>query len=374
MRILFICSSQEEGKDGVGDYVRRLAGELVREHQEVTIIGLFDKFTDVQRNYVADVDGVSVPTHRLPAKNGVDNNLDIAKQIAGEFKPDWISLHFVPYSYHQKGLPLGLGKKLKKVCTTYKWQIMIHELWIGREEGSGLMRLIISKVQKALVRSMLRTLSPQVIHTHLPVFYSKLKALGFEAKPLPLFSNIEKVEAAVTRQPGFFRVGFFSQAAATPAIVGFVKELSIDLLNKGLGLQLIFIGGNKDKMKLIGQNFEHIENIKGVEYTGFLDDRGVSLAMQSCDMGITPFPRHALGKSSSLSVFFAHGLPVAAPNIHFLYSPDEIGFFSEELKKTIVTEPNTESVARARAFAGRNRTDLEIGFITKQFLSDLTTA
>ena len=43
MKILFFCGSAEPGKDGVGDYTRRLCGELLRIGHETQILSLFDR-------------------------------------------------------------------------------------------------------------------------------------------------------------------------------------------------------------------------------------------------------------------------------------------------------------------------------------------
>ena len=42
MNILFICGSAEPGKDGVGDYTRRLCGELLRTGHRTRILALCD--------------------------------------------------------------------------------------------------------------------------------------------------------------------------------------------------------------------------------------------------------------------------------------------------------------------------------------------
>ena len=40
MKLIFICGSLEPGRDGVGDYTRRLAGELIRQGHQIAIIAL----------------------------------------------------------------------------------------------------------------------------------------------------------------------------------------------------------------------------------------------------------------------------------------------------------------------------------------------
>jgi hypothetical protein len=40
MRIVFLCFSLEPGRDGVGDYTRALAGELIRPGHEVCAVAM----------------------------------------------------------------------------------------------------------------------------------------------------------------------------------------------------------------------------------------------------------------------------------------------------------------------------------------------
>ena len=45
MKILFICGTFENGKDGVGDYTKRLAKEIIDYGHSVHIIAIHDKFS-----------------------------------------------------------------------------------------------------------------------------------------------------------------------------------------------------------------------------------------------------------------------------------------------------------------------------------------
>ena len=46
MKIAFICGSIEPGRDGVGDYTRRLAIELIKNSYEVAVIALHETIID----------------------------------------------------------------------------------------------------------------------------------------------------------------------------------------------------------------------------------------------------------------------------------------------------------------------------------------
>ena len=90
-------------------------------------------------------------------------------------------------------------------------------------------------------------------------------------------------------------------------------------------LEVICVGGAVNRMKEVGDQLEKL-NISDtpVKYTGFLQNDELSIILSSCSLGITPVPRHALGKSGGVAAFLLHEVPVASPNIHPKYKENEI--------------------------------------------------
>lgn len=81
MNILFICGSIEMGKDGVGDYTRRLAGEFIRLGHKASIVAINDRFVK-KLNYDPILDVyTNIPTLRIPSAL----NDQSKKEIAGSF-------------------------------------------------------------------------------------------------------------------------------------------------------------------------------------------------------------------------------------------------------------------------------------------------
>lgn len=80
MKIQFLCGSLEPGRDGVGDYTRRLAGELIRQGNDVSIIALNDRFvkeiTDLEQGF----EGENIPVLRLPSILKSNIRFSAAKQ------------------------------------------------------------------------------------------------------------------------------------------------------------------------------------------------------------------------------------------------------------------------------------------------------
>jgi hypothetical protein len=222
---------------------------------------------------------------------------------------------------------------------------------------------------------MIKRLHPAVIHTQLPITMKKLEAIVPGVKPLPLFSNIEVACQSRELYPSVLRVGFFSQAAASPFVISFLENLSKNAETSGVQLELLFIGGDPGRMKMAGDtigksgNFKHL-----ILYTGFLPPEGISAALQSCSLGITLVPRHALGKSGSVAAFLQHGIPVAAPVIQPGLDPAEIGFFSTNLCSAILLTPDVNALAIAGKAAMAAKNEIGLPVISNVFLEDILPA
>src|ERR1700682_2918463 len=131
MKIIFLCGSLEPGKDGVGDYTRRLAGDLVRHGQDVGIVALRDNYIKTEFNGFQDVEGIDLPVLRLPSDRLTANAFKRAGEWIEIFNPEWLSLQFVPFSFHAKGLPLRFVRLFSMLGKGRNWHVMVHELWVG---------------------------------------------------------------------------------------------------------------------------------------------------------------------------------------------------------------------------------------------------
>ena len=215
MKILFFCGSLQPGKDGVGDYARRLSGALIQKGHDAQVISLCDKDADAFVSETQEVEATQVSVHRIPQRTSYHKRLRITKEIIDKNKPDWISLQYVPNSFNPKGLPFWLLWFLKQFDGKYKRHIMFHEL--ARPEKSNLTKAL-RVIQIALLKQLVLKLKPNVVHTHTPNYLSILGNLKINAKPLPLFSNISKVTYSFVGKKDVFRVGFFSKIEATKKI------------------------------------------------------------------------------------------------------------------------------------------------------------
>jgi glycosyltransferase involved in cell wall biosynthesis len=188
MKIIFLCGSLEPGRDGVGDYVSRLSAELLSKGNSIAAAAINDSHIRIPITQTQPQNGLV--TLRLPATLKDDQRFKLLKSFIDDFDPDWISLQFVPFSFNPKGLVFGLAKKLAYAGHGRPWHIMFHELWVGMTEQSSKKELLWGMLQRELIKGLIRTLKPALIHTHTDLYKKQLEKMNVKAELLPLFSNI----------------------------------------------------------------------------------------------------------------------------------------------------------------------------------------
>lgn len=409
MKILFLCGSLEPGRDGVGDYTRRLAGEIMRQGHDAIIIALNDRYiggstldngsgftetagltgdlkaleslwdTDFRvRCCTHDADGTPVPAIRIEPNFPWRRRERMIEDVTKVFAPDWVSLQFVPYSFHSKGLPFQLLWMLGKLRKTIpvKWHVMFHELWIGYNPQ----RPFFSKLVAALQQLCVKWLHDfDIASTHLPVYMNSLRELHFDPQPLPLFGNIpvnsNKVPKPLPADTKTINIGFFSQQAGNDKVLEWLQEFIRDAGHQGYMTRIHFAGRLADQDRVFWE--KGLQAIAEIIVHDWMPAEEISPYLQTLDIGITTMPCHALGKSSSVVAFIEHGLVFAAPNrisdyINVRTMPNSLSqqvFFDMPVQPQILANPQLSTVLTAWS---SNRIMMSLlPTIGKQFINEL---
>lgn len=372
--IVFICGSFEPGRDGIGDYVRNLGCALARTGHKIGIVAFHDFHCQTSRTELQSLQANHIQVLRLPASLAERKRVSLVEDWMAYQNYDWVSLQYVPYAFNTKGLPLQLTASLKKIIKGKYCHLMVHETWVGVEKITQFKNVVIGMIQRRLLHKMLTVLQPRVIHTHLPHYMRILERFGCYARPLPLFSNFQTLEGIAPHKnvDKTFTVGCFSRVAPIDPMLRFLKGLSAHLAQSGIQLVVLLFGGAEPEMSTFaGLLLQHLGPAVTVSNLGFLDQGAVSKVIASCDLGLTPVPLHGLGKSGSVAVFLAQGIPVAAPNIMSGKKSRRVGFFSEWQCRSIVKVPELKAVEEARGFARKCREDIDITQIAERLVLDL---
>jgi hypothetical protein len=191
MRIVFICSSFEQGLDGVGDYTRLLAGELVSLGHQAHIIALND--CHIGHQIIQNPD-FPIRVFRLGVKVSWKKRIQLVSELLQILSPDWVSLQYVSFGFHHKGIPFLLPSRLRRLSRASKWHLMFHELWNGANRNSKLSHRLLGVFEKRIVFGLLRKLKPRLCTTSNALYHDWLNTEKIDNKILPIFSNIRSPE------------------------------------------------------------------------------------------------------------------------------------------------------------------------------------
>ena len=311
MKILFLCGCLEPGRDGVGDYVRRLALELVRQGYPTAGIALADQFLTEEQSTVQSAEEGGFPVLRLPAAGPAEQRFGRARQRVAEFDPEWVSLQFVPFSFQAKGLPFLLGKQLMPLGKGRSWHVMFHELWVGMDEESTAKFIWWGRVQRQLIKALLRRLQPKVIHTQTPLYHAHLARLGFESELLPLFANIPNLEAqAQEAAPPAEGVGLVAFGTIHPGaqIANLARDAAQYAAQHAVPVSLTLVGRGGEEQAHWAATWRAAG--LPVHVLGEQAPEQISAALRAAALGVTTTPLALIGKSGTAAAMQEHGLPV----------------------------------------------------------------
>ncbi len=350
MRIIFLCSSLESGRDGVGDYTRRLAGELIYQHHQVSIIALNDPHISTEFFGTQDVEGNILTVLRLPSNLPIEVRFKQAKVWIDKFNPDWLSLQFVAFGFQRKGLPFRLSKWLSQLGEGRRWHIMFHELWVGMHVNASIKLFLWGRLQQQLIQNLLWKLRPFIVHTQSKLYQMQLAKIGTQADLLPLFSNIPVYTLANINISNIdlnkeIKFVLFGSIHPESPVEEFVQEsLSFTQRNK-TQLSLTIIGRAGEEQKRWADTWRSAGF--SVDLLGEQSPERISAALQNATIGISTTVFSLIEKSGSVAAMLEHGLPVicvAKPwqspeNISLeRYSSEILEYQQGNLEKWLLTE------------------------------------
>ena len=303
MKIIFLCGSVEPGKDGVGDYTRRLSGELIRIGHSIQIISLCDEHVAIFTSKEQEEDEIKVIVHRIPISSSNYQRNIWCQDVINKFKPDWISLQFVPYSFNPKGLPFWLPSFLKKLEGNHKWHIMFHELWLGIDIESSFRHKCIGKLQQLIVKKMIQSTLPNFVSTQNKLYQFFLKSLRINADCLPICGNIP-LTGKKSETTEFTQFVLFGTIHPGAPFKDFIEDLVTKTNEFSKPIKFVFIGKN-------GQELSNCTNIlenQSICYDvlGTQSESVISQILINSDYGISTTPYFQTEKSGVFAAYREH--------------------------------------------------------------------
>lgn len=308
MRITFICGSLNPGQDGVGDYTRRLAAQLVLDGHDCQLIAIND---------VVDSEETTDRTQIIRFKQLLSSpeKSQQAQQLIAQWNPDWISLQFVCFSFHPKGFIHRLTPFIQHCRGTAKLNIMFHELWVGEQPSLPFKHKVMGLIQRQQILKALKCWKPHVLHTSNRLYQFVLECHGYHAHILPIFGNIpvtdQQASADTSRRSDERTVLFPFSQRHDWNVVETMERLAALAQESDVSLKIVQIGHLRSGQQHWSyiQDFAHKQHWT-CELLGERDEQTVSQAMLSADIGISSAHIHLANKSGAAVAMREHGLPV----------------------------------------------------------------
>jgi hypothetical protein len=305
--IAFLFGCAEPGKDGVGDYVALLAAECNRRGHPALRIALSDPFITgaAQRDDLL----------RLGSRMDWIARAEQARGAVQRFGADIVSLQWVPYSFHPKGIPRGIRRGLAEIAAGRPVHLMCHELWIGAEIGATWRSRLIGAAQRSVLRRIVRALRPAIIHTSNPAYATLLNKAGIQATVLPLFGSIPITAPAAPSDSAIARFGMFGALHPewpSQSLLARLRSLGRPISIEHIGR----IGRGEGTWREMEQRYSGDFAFKR---HGEQPPARISQFLMEMDFGIATTPLALLGKSATATAMLEHGLPVIAirDDIHY---------------------------------------------------------
>ena len=327
MSIAFVTGGLEPGCDGVGDYSRELAAELIRQGHGACLISLADRVvTDVstEQQYTG---GVPVRALRIPIAVPWARRVELAREFMEAADVSGISFQFVPYSYSPKGVIRTAVPFLVQLAEGRKVHMMFHELWIGNYTNSPFKERLVGALQKYYILQLIRRLRPAAIHATNPVYAAFLERDGFRAGVLPLFGNIPVSPDSGTEQAfelfrnagtdlsnpsrgAYWVGGIFGSILTEWKAEPFFGEVAALAAQAGKTVVIAGIGRFGRKGETIWSELVRTYSDQfRFSLLGPLPAGEVSHVLRVLDFGISMSPWCLLGKSSTVASMTDHGIP-----------------------------------------------------------------
>ncbi len=319
MRIAFLCGSFEPGRDGVGDYVAQFARALTALGHACQVVALADRYADAPR--VDVVDGFEVV--RLPAARWRAGDVAYAASALRRFAPVWVSLQLVSYAYEQHGLLLRAPWRFAALATDAKRHVMLHELWIGANEGCSRGERLLGAAQRWSLRHALRRWAADATHTSTPAYRALLARAGVQADILRLPGNIPLALLPPQRARELLlrRCEVAEEPVLAAGVFGtvhpeWVESARVDALAaacevRGCRLLCVHVGraGGRGGALWSALQRRHGARVRFAAL-GELPAAEVSAVLQGLDLGVATTPWALVGKSGAVAAMLEHGLPV----------------------------------------------------------------
>lgn len=346
MRILF-AGGDLYSNGGVSDYTKYLAKACMDLGHQVFLLSLFQREKFARENLF-----VPCPSEFLNISESASwqERRKLASVGIQIFKPDFISLQFVPFSFQKKGiLHAEVRREMWELFRKFPLHVFFHEMYVSLKPSFNSGFFWLSLFQRLCFREFFNRLRPTVAHTNCSLYRYYLNKRGIAAERLELFGSIpieipdpvifhrifeEKgISFATQKRSSFLIFGFFGGIHNGLPLKSFFRKLQQRKNQVGKDVIVCSMGGTPIEAWMALEE-EFSRDFRFVKFDS-QPTNIVSQYLQGIDYGITSYPISCFEKSSALAGLLEHGLPIVFPYNDF--SKAELDRFK------VVVPPNIQS-------------------------------
>jgi glycosyltransferase involved in cell wall biosynthesis len=311
VKICFVTPRVPPTKCGVGDYTWRLAGETAKtcEVFVVTSRSQTEAPRDERFTVVAEVPGWG-PRGMLALW-----------RIIRRIRPSWVSLQYVPYLYHRKGLNLWLPLLVLALrMSGVRVVLHVHEPFVALDT----VKHVVAGLVQRLAFVLLVTGSRKVVLTIAAWTAMFRRWFSWRAADifwLPVGSNIPRLEwTAEQRQKNRAELGAGPDdvvlAVMNPfgggKLPGFIRD-AWTAVAQHPRMVLLMIGAAHDQKR---RDEGEPPRSAAIIYTGYVSPENVSKLLSCTDVFMAPFVDGISARRTSALCAMEHGLPVVTTRGH----------------------------------------------------------
>jgi hypothetical protein len=308
VRIAFVTGSLEPGRDGVGDYTRLLAEACRARGHGVAQLAIAEPAE------MAAGPGHEPEQARFSAA-GLRGGA--AQAWLRAFRPEWVSLQFVPYSFDPRGFfARDLAPLSALLREAPRRHVFFHELWIGSHRGASWRHRLAGWRQRRTIRRLLKATAPGCVQTSVGYYRGALARIGQAATVLPLFGNVplprETPTAAVLPgvAAGAVVCGMFGALHPAPELPRFLADFAALAQRLGRPAVLAAAGALRTGDGWFRALAEEWRGRIEFRALGRLDAAALAAVFARFDFAVTTVPWVIIGKSGSTVALREHGLQV----------------------------------------------------------------
>lgn len=296
MKIAFVTSGLEPGHNGVGDYTTLLAAECERAGHTSFRIALNDREAQAADHADREL--------RLSTALPWEIRAALARRLLTELAPDFVSVQFVGYGFHPRGLVGRVARHLRTALRGWPLHVFMHELWLGEQCGAPWKERAIGWLQRRGVLALLRSLDMRLVHTSNDSYAALLTHNGVPARRLPLFGPLPLPAPAPPRGEGLTFAFFGTLHPVWPPepLFAHLRALGDHVTLTHVGA----IGAGAALWDSLAQRYPHFT----FRRLGEQPPQAIADFFAAADFGIATTPWAILGKSATVAAMLEAGLPV----------------------------------------------------------------